>query len=464
MKLSLSRKLFLAVLGTSLLVVLSMGLADSWSFARGFVGYINGLTEERMRIVMPALRQYYRDHGSWEALRGNRRPWLQLIRPQSAMDNAAPGTSVPISDLTGALFRIVLLNADNQPVIGFVNLPEDYLRLPIEVDGQPVGYLAMAPFQSVTEAGGALLLRRQLLASLVVGVLALLLAALIASWAARRLLTPVRQVAAATHRLAAGDYSERVQVQTDDEVGQLARDFNHLALTLERNEKMRRSFMADISHELRTPLSVLRGELEALEDGVRTLDANSLRSLQQEVDQLTKLVADLYELSLADVGALTYRKQSLDLVELLQQALAGAAERCQAHGLTLELRLPLQAMPVLGDPSRLRQLISNLLENSLRYTQSGGLVRIDLREEAGRICLDWQDSAPGVQDVDLSQLFERFFRGDASRCRAKGGSGLGLAICRSIAQAHDGSLDARSSPLGGLGLYLRLPREDAHAQ
>ena len=464
MKLSLSRKLFLAVLGTSLLVVLSMGVADSWSFARGFVGYINGLTEDRMRTVLPILRKYYRDNGSWDELRDNRMAWFPLIRPQTLQDNGSPDMGVPKSDLTGAVFRIVLLDASKQRVMGFVNLPEASLRLPIEVDGQTVGYLAMAPFQSVTEAGGELLLRRQLLASLIVGGLALLLAALIAGWATRRLLTPVREVAAATHRLAAGNYTERVQVQSDDEVGQLARDFNQLALTLERNEKMRRGFMADISHELRTPLAVLRGELEALEDGVRQLDGNSLRSLQQEVDQLTKLVADLYELSLADVGALTYRKQPLDLVELLQQALAGAVERCQAHGLKLELRLPMSAMPVLGDPSRLRQLIGNLLENSLRYTQSGGLLRIELREEAGRICLDWQDSAPGVQEIDLSRLFERFFRGDASRCRSKGGSGLGLAICRSIAEAHGGSLNARASSLGGLGLYLCLPREDAHAE
>jgi two-component system sensor histidine kinase BaeS len=448
------------VLGTSLLVVLSMGVADSWSFARGFVGYINGLTEERMRTVLPNLRQYYRETGSWAGVDGNRRQWLTLIHPQPELNPGSQGWLLPPSDLTGAVFRIVLLDADKQRVMGFVSLPPRYRSLPIEVDGQTVGYLAMAPFQSVTEAGGALLLKRQLLASLVVGTLALLLAALIAGWATRRLLTPVRQVAAATHRLAAGDYSERVQVQSDDEVGQLARDFNQLALTLERNEKMRRAFMADISHELRTPLAVLRGELEALEDGVRELDGNSLRSLQQEVGQMTKLVADLYELSLADVGALTYRKQPLDLVELLQQALGGAAERCLEHGLRLELQLPEVAMPVLGDAGRLRQLFGNLLENSLRYTESGGLLRIKLEAVAGRIEMAWEDSAPGVAGADLSRLFERFFRGEGSRCRASGGSGLGLAICRSIAEAHSGTLDARASSLGGLGLYLSLPREN----
>lgn len=459
MKTSLSRRLFLAVFGIALLVTLAMGLADGWNFARGFVGYINGQTEERMTTVLPSLRDYYRERRSWDGLLKDRKEWFTLIHPQGGLHPDETDWSVPSSDLTGAVFRISLLDADQRSIIAFVEPHTDDPRLPIEVDGQTVGWLTMTPFQSVTEAGGELLLKRQLLASLGVGVLALLLAALLAGWASRRLLAPVRRVAAATHRLAAGDYAERVQVQSEDEVGQLARDFNQLAHTLERNEQMRREFMADISHELRTPLAVLRGELEALEDGVRKLDGDSLRSLQQEVGQLNKLVDDLYELSLADVGALTYRKQPQDLVELLQQALAGATERCQERGLSLELQLPIEAMPVLVDANRLRQLIGNLLENSLRYTEAGGRLRILLQAENGNVSLDWLDSAPGVDADDLPRLFERFFRGDASRARASGGSGLGLAICRSIAEAHGGSLEARPSPLGGLWLHLSLPRE-----
>lgn len=459
MKLTLSRKLFLAVLGTALLAILAMGVADGWSFARGFLGYINGQTKERMVTVLPNLRDYFIEHGSWDGLRGGRKNWLELIHPQSRLDPDRTNWKVPLSDLTGAVFRIALLDEQQQLVVGFVELRQGDPRLPIEVGGKTVGWLAMASFQSVTEAGGAILLKRQLLASLGVGLLALLLAALIAGWTSRRLLAPVRQVAAAIHRLAAGDYAERVAVPNDDEVGQLARDFNQLAHTLERNERMRRDFMADISHELRTPLAVLRGELEALEDGVRKLDDDSLCSLQQEVAQLSNLVDDLYELSLADVGALTYRKRRMDLVVLLQQSLAGAAERCQERGLSLELELPTSPLLVLADADRLRQLFGNLLENSLRYTESGGRLRIRLYAESGQIALDWLDSSPGVAEADLPRLFERFFRGEASRRRASGGSGLGLAICRSIAEAHGASLDARPSPLGGLWLCLRLPRE-----
>ncbi len=459
MKLSLSRKLFLAVLSTALFVALAMFVAGGWSFGRGVIGYVNELTEQRMATVLPRFSKAYRSHGNWEFLRNNRDEWFSMIHPQGGPIGDRETWEIPVSDLTGAVFRISLLDMQQHKIMGFIEMGADAVRMPIEVDGKTVGWLAMAPFQSVTEVGGERMLRSQLLSSLAVAALSLLLAALIAGWAARRLLAPVRQVAAATHRLAAGDYAERVQVQSDDEVGQLARDFNQLAHTLERNEKMRREFMADISHELRTPLAVLRGELEALEDGIRKLDRDSLRSLQQEVGQLNQLVDDLYELSMADVGALTYRKQPLDLVELLHESLRGATERCQEQGLSLELQLPLTAIPVMADAARLRQLLSNLLENSLRYTAAGGQLRICLQEQNDHVLLDWLDSAPGVEDVDLPRLFERFFRGEASRGRASGGSGLGLAICRSIAEAHGGSLQARPSPLGGLWLQLSLPKE-----
>lgn len=457
MKPSLSRKLFLAVLGTALLAILAMGAADGLSFARGFLGYINGLTEDRIQAMLPKVAGYYREHGSWDLLRDDWSRWFEISSPDAGVD--APAWEMPASDLTGAGLRIALLDAAGQPVVRFVEMGDDAARWPIAVDGQTVGWLAMAPFQNVTEAGGALLLKRQLLSSLAVGLLALLLAALIARWASRRLLAPVRRVAAATHRLAAGDYSERVPVQADDEVGQLARDFNQLAFALERNERMRRDFMADISHELRTPLAVLRGELEALEDGVRALDSTSLRSLQQEVGLLSKLVADLSELSLADVGALTYRKSHVDLIELLQLTLAGSVARCRERELTLDVQLPDGEVPLLADAGRLQQLFGNLLENSLRYTDEGGQLHICVTQTDMRVAIDWMDSLPGVPENELPKLFERFYRGEASRRRATGGSGLGLAICRSIVEAHDGSLEARSSPLGGLWLHLELPLE-----
>ena len=459
MKLSISTKLFVAVSAGVLLVILSMGLATGWSFGRGFLGYINEQALERMATVVPRLASAYAREGNWAFMRNRPDRWFDIMRPDPDEERVTHDLRTPLaSDLTGALFRIALLDKDRKRVTGYTAIGEDALVSPIVVAGETVGWLAVTPFQSVTEAGGERFQQYQLRTSLVMGVFSLLLAMLIAWWIARTLLEPVKRVAAATHRLAGGDYSSRVAVASHDEVGQLARDFNQLAYTLERNDKMRREFMADVSHELRTPLSVLRGELEAIEDGVRSLDQSSMKSLQGEVSMLSKLVDDLYELSLADVGALTYRKAPCLLNDVLENSLAIYRERFTARQLQLDLKLPREPVELLADASRLQQLFSNLLENSLRYTDVNGRLRISVGGDRDTVRIDFLDSGPGVSASQLPRLFERFYRGESSRNREHGGAGLGLAICRSIANAHDGSLVADHSPYGGLWLTLRLPR------
>jgi len=459
MKLSISTKLFVAVLAGVLLVILSMGLATSWSFGRGFLGFINEQAMERMAQVVPRLATAYQREGNWDFLRNRPDRWFDVMRPDPDAARASDDFRPPLaSDLTGALFRIALLDKDKKRVTGYPAIGEDALIQPVVVNSETVGWVAVTPFQSVTEAGGERFQQYQLRTSLVMGVFSLLLAMLIAWWIARTLLEPVKRVAAATHRLASGDYGSRVAVASDDEVGQLSRDFNQLAYTLERNEKMRREFIADVSHELRTPLSVLRGELEAIEDGVRSLDQSSMKSLQGEVSMLSKLVDDLYELSLADVGALTYRKAPCRLNDLLENSLAMSRARFPARQLQIDLELPRQPVELLADASRLQQLFSNLLENALRYTDVNGRLRISVGVDRDTVRIDFLDSGPGVSASQLPRLFERFYRGESSRNREHGGAGLGLAICRSIANAHDGSLVADHSPYGGLWLILRLPR------
>jgi two-component system sensor histidine kinase BaeS len=363
------------------------------------------------------------------------------------------------SDLTGAMLRLGVLDTQMQWVAGFRGIRGDMLRRAITFQGQTVGWLVLAPFQSVSDGGDQRFGQGQARATIAISVLAVLMAALIAWWVSRRLAAPVRLVAAATHKLAAGDHAVRVEVDSPDEVGQLARDFNHLAHTLARNEALRREFVADVSHELRTPLAVLRGELEALEDGVRVLDAQAVRSLQGEVRQLGQLVDDLYELALTDAGALSYRMAPLDLGALLGEIGDAHRHRVEAAGLTLSLSL--QPAWVQGDAGRLRQLFDNLLENSRRYTEAPGEICLSVQAEGRHWRIELADSAPGVPEAVLSQLFERFFRVEGSRNRATGGAGLGLAICRNIVLAHDGRIVARASGLGGVAIVIELPREQA---
>jgi two-component system sensor histidine kinase BaeS len=188
---------------------------------------------------------------------------------------------------------------------------------------------------------------------------------------------------------------------------------------------------------------------------VRPLTRESLASLRGEVSSLGKLVDDLNQLALADVGALAYRKRRVDLAPLLEQALESYRDRLAERGLAVDTALA-RGTIVFGDADRLLAMFRNLLENAARYTDAGGRVRVSARREGERVIVEFDDSAPGVPGDALPHLFERFYRVDASRSRANGGSGLGLAICRDIAAAHDAEIGALDSPLGGLRVRITL--------
>ncbi len=292
----------------------------------------------------------------------------------------------------------------------------------------------------------------------VVAALMLALSTLFGLPLARTLVRPLYRIADASKQLALGNYDTRLEINSTDEIGQLAQDMNDLAQALERTEQSRRQMVADISHELRTPLSVLRGELEELQDGIRPLSKEALSSLHGEIMRLNRLVDELYQLSLSDVGALTYQKTAIDPATLLGEVVDSLAGEFDKADLELMLDNRLEDATVLhADSDRLAQLFLNLLSNSLKYTQPGGRLEVTVSAEPGRLLIDFHDTGPGVPDDALKNLFERFFRVDESRNRATGGAGLGLAICRNIVEAHQGAIVARHSPLGGLWIRVELP-------
>src|SRR5437660_1005005 len=438
MKPGIALKFFLAILLAAAVAAAAMAVATRLSFQWGFLGYLNQVDAQRLDELAARLATEYRRSGDWQFLRDDYAKLRAL---------ALPPPTIP---------RLALLDAAGRTVVGNPELAAEGAVKPIVVDGGTVGWIARAPLRRLSGAADVSFQQKQLRASWLTAALALALAAGLAVVLGRAFVTPVKRLADATHRLAAGNYATRVPVESHDELGRLAADFNRLAETLERNETLRRRFMADVSHELRTPLALLSAELEALEDGVRPLTLESLASLRGEVNALGKLIGDLNQLALADSGALAYRRETVDVVPLLAQTLESHRDRLAERGLAVETSWN-GAAPVFGDADRLRQMFRNLLENSARYTDRGGRVRIAAQRDGGRVRVDFEDSAPGVPSEALPQLFERFYRVDASRARANGGTGLGLAICRSIAQAHDGEISAVPSPLGGLRVSLSLP-------
>ncbi|MNS36087.1 Signal transduction histidine-protein kinase BaeS [compost metagenome] len=427
MKIGITGKLFMAIFATCMLVLITMHWGVRISFERGFIDYIKNSNEQRINMLSEALEEQYSRHGNWVFLRNNDQVIYQIMR--SFEQNSDSSHSGPV--------------------------PKEGPRHPIRYNNEIVGWVITTPIERLTRNTDISFDQQQRRTSWMIVALSTLLAAAVTWLMSRGLLAPVKRLVAGTHRLAAGDFSTRVAVSSQDELGRLAHDFNQLATSLEKNEQMRRAVMADVSHELRTPLAVLRGELEALQDGVRQPTAASLGSLQAEVSTLTKLVDDLHQLSLSDLGALAYRKSQVDCVHLLQIAVASFRERFHAKGLDIVTQLPEQA-PLFGDPDRLNQLFNNLLENSLRYTDAGGKLEIGAQTQPGRLLIYWQDSAPGVNDDQLARIFERFYRTEGSRNRASGGSGLGLSICQNIVEAHNGSIYAQHSPLGGVRITVEF--------
>ena len=476
MAFGITSKLFIAVLLTNVITAVAVGLGVRAAFDSGFEAYVRERDAQRLTRLATVIADAYRERGSWEFLRDNDPMWLQLnllVRPERREGFGPPAPSPASKDDPNALIRRarpeprpprgVVLDAAQKVVAGDADPASEMKRHAITVNGQVVGWLASPVRQTAFDFADHRFQQQQWRASASVALIAMGLAAIVAWFLARGLLAPVKRLAVATRKLADGEYATRVAASSTDELGRLTDDFNRLGNALEKHEASRRNFMADVSHELRTPLAVLKGELEALEDGVRPFTPETIHSLQTEVARLGKLVNDIHDLSLADVGGLAYHFKPADLGEVLRDSMRVASARFAAHGLELELGIPPQPVQVRGDEERLTQLFANLAENTLRYTDAHGRVRISLKREDGQALIDWEDSKPGVPVAALPRLFERLFRVEESRSRERGGSGLGLAICRSIAEAHGGSIVARASELGGLRVTLRLPLAEGAA-
>lgn len=471
-------KLFLTFLLTTLLVVAGMHLFMRWSLNKGFNEMIATRQGERIASLIDGLSDYYAEAGDWSALASDKRRWITLLQqsdnrrhrqPQAWMLKALDGPAalwppdVDPESLRKWRFiplemRVMLLNAERQIIFGRQDKMPQLALHPIKQAGRVIGYLGLLPGHPDNQQGELRFMERQTQAFAWISLLMVALSALLALFLAYSLGRPIKRIAAAAKRLAVGQYDIRLPVESGDELGQLARDFNEMAAALAQSEQARRRWVADISHELRTPLSVLRGELEALQDGIRPMTPEAIDSLLADVMRLNRLTDDLYQLALSDQGALTYRKAMIDPVQVLKADLLALRSQFDAKQLNVAWADYSGASAELyADADRLSQLFRNVLKNSLNYTDSGGKLKITVSKTAANLLIEIADSAPGVAEQEREKLFERFYRTESSRSRNHGGAGLGLAICRNIVTAHHGSIKAQASELGGLVILIEFP-------
>jgi two-component system, OmpR family, sensor histidine kinase BaeS len=293
---------------------------------------------------------------------------------------------------------------------------------------------------------------------IVSGLVAIGLAFLIGLALARQILSPLRLLATATRRIATGDMTARVKVQSKDEIGQLSVDFNDMADALSRNQQLRRQMTADIAHELGTPLSVIQGNLEAMLDGVIPITPQRVASLHDQSLLLSRLISDLRQLSLAEAGQLKLNRSPTDLSSLVQHTVEAMQPSAQTAGVSLTVSLQPEMPKTVADPDRIAQVVHNLLTNSIRYSSEGGriLVKLEMKDR-DLLQVSVSDNGSGILPEDLPRIFDRFYRADRSRTKATGGAGLGLAIAREIVNAHGGHIWAESQPTRGSTFLFTLP-------
>ena len=268
-----------------------------------------------------------------------------------------------------------------------------------------------------------------------------LVAVLVGVFFSQRVVAPLREMMNASQRIADGQYSERVHVQNDDELGQLATRFNQMAEKLEQVELMRRRLIGDVSHELRTPLTAIKGSMEGLMDGVLPATDETYQQIHAEADRLNRLVDDLQELSRVEARAYQLELRPVDLASVIKTVSKRLTPQLESKRLTLTLNLPADLQPVRADEDRLIQVLTNLVGNAIHYTPEGGVITVGAEAAGSEERVAVRDTGIGIPAEHLAHIFDRFYRVDKSRSRrAGGGSGIGLTIAKHFVEAQGGRI------------------------
>ncbi|WP_425918885.1 sensor histidine kinase efflux regulator BaeS [Acinetobacter sp. TSRC1-2] len=420
------------------------------------------IDEEELRMMEQNLPSEYQP---FEGLKFPLSSNQNIFRTDKKADGAQADSSqnqtkkkqfISMPDRLGLSSRLSLYDANKQFVVGEPSdIPVSYR--PIMVNDKVVGYLGLKPVLDQDDALSINFFSNQKRYLLLVYGLTFLSSLIAALLLATYFKKPIQRLLNATRELTKGHYQHQVKINRNDELGDLSNEINQLAVILDQHEQSRRQWVADTSHELKTPLAVLQAQIEAMQDGIRKPTPEHFESMLRQVNSLKKLTQDLADLAQAEAQQLTcYMAEVnpwhvvLQEVENFKPKFAQADLSVSVHGEGVNLQL---------DIDRFKQIIVNLLGNSIRYTEAGGEVRVHTEQSATHWSVIVDDSPLGLSDEQLARLGERFYRVDDSRTRSTGGTGLGLALSGKIAQALGGKLSFEHSPLGGLRCKLTFPKQ-----
>jgi signal transduction histidine kinase len=393
-----------------------------------------------------------------------------------------------LGDPSAALLRateqvsgpVVVLDRFGQPLVGDMPVPDtvgralagsvdtsttgsiEYIGVPVVRHAQVVGAVYLAHRVegggiAGAVAGTASFVWSQRWALLLAGAVAASIALGLARFLARGMTTPLRDMAEASSRMARGDYRQRVESRSRDEVGRLAVAFNRMAGEMEGVERLRRELVANVSHELKTPIAALQAQLENLLDGVEEPRPELLAVMLQQTERLSRLVEQLLDLSRLESGDIPMRIEPVALAPLVDRVVGEVRVARPDREIRVHNEVPEDFPPVAADRERIHQVLMNLLDNAFRFTPPGGVVTVSAvgRGEVSEVSV--ADTGPGIPSEHLPYVFERFYRVDPSRSREDGGTGIGLAIARSVIEAHGGRIWAESRVGRGSRFTFALP-------
>jgi two-component system sensor histidine kinase BaeS len=420
------------------------------------------LDEEELKMIELNLPSEYQPfEGLKFPLSSNQNMFRPDKKNEGTQTDSTPSQSkkkqfISMPDRLGLSSRLSLYDANRQFVVGEPSdIPVSYR--PIMVNNKVVGYLGLKPVLDQDDALSINFFSNQKRYLLLVYGLTFLTSLIAALLLATYFKKPIQRLLNATRELTKGHYQHQVKINRNDELGDLSTEINQLAVILDQHERSRRQWVADTSHELKTPLAVLQAQIEAMQDGIRKPTPEHFEAMLRQVTSLKKLTQDLADLAQAEAQQLTcYLAEVNPWNVVLQEvenfkpkfAQANLSISVQGEGANLQL-----------DIDRFKQIMVNLLGNSIRYTEAGGEVRIHTEQSATHWSVIVDDSPFGLTDEQLARLGERFYRVDDSRTRSTGGTGLGLALSGKIAQALGGKLSFEHSPLGGLRCKLTFPKQ-----
>lgn len=441
----LTTKLILAFLVVSLfstgILVIVTRIATNREFNR-FV------SDKYKADLVDELAKYYQEHQTWDGIEES----FDLF----GGDHFRPGDDRPlffsIADING---KIIISGIDHH--LGeIVSADQLNAGTQIQVESETVGILLIntAPEKNPMEDEFIHRINDSILLS---AIGTIILALILGTILSRTITRPIRELTKATHEMAGGKFGQQVPVRSRDEIGDLASSFNKMNDNLAHSFNLRKQMTADIAHELRTPLSLIIGHAEGVHDGVLPPSHENFEIIREEASRLEQLVNDLRILSLADAGELSVDFQPVDMNKLISDIQTHYMISFNQKRITLNLKPAPVVLQADLDPIRFSQVLTNVLDNALRYTPEDGRVVISTRKIDNQIEISIEDNGEGVTPEEAAHLFDRFYRADPSRTREAGGSGLGLAIAKSIIEMHKGKIWVESEKGKGMKVIIRLP-------